>query len=469
MHVLFVFPSASSKYIFVDYHQGIGILSALLKQNGHSTSLLRISHFDARRLDREVEKQKPDMIAYSFTSDQAPLAIRIMQHLAPRHIFSIAGGVHPTVSPEDIIPYVDAVCRGEGEGVFLDLMHEKPLSTMKNLWLYNYGDYIKNDSRPFWPDLNSLPFPDREIFDYQQSLDQDHRADFMAGRGCPFRCSYCINNRLLDLAPGKPVRLRSVDNVLSEIKEVLEHYSGIESICFQDDTFALRKIWLAEFCQKYKNEIHLPFVCNLRINSTDQDTIDMLAEAGCQEARIGVEQGNENLRTLVLHRKMSNTQIIQTFAAIRKAGIKAFSYNMIGIPGETEQTIAETVELNKQLHPDKLHVSIFHPYPGTELYDLCSAENYFTMAKSESYFQPISSVDLPTISKKKIEYHFRIFRTAVMYPSLLPLIKPLARLRISRNTTLYDALFQTAMTLSIWTRKNLPRWVKDPVFRLLKI
>jgi len=118
-------------------------------------------------------------------------------------------------------------------------------------------------------DLDSLPFSDRVIFDYQRALDQDHRADFMAGRGCPFNCSYCINKFEQKLAPGSYVHYRSVANVPTEIKMVLEQYNGIESICFQDDTFALKKTWLTEFCQRYKHEIRLPFACNLRINSVN--------------------------------------------------------------------------------------------------------------------------------------------------------------------------------------------------------
>jgi len=157
----------------------------------------------------------------------------------------------------------------------------------------------------------------------------------------------------------------------------------------------------------------------------------MLAEAGCQEARIGVEQGNENLRRTILHRNMSNSEIVNTFAAIRRAGIKTFSYNMAGVPGETEEIIAETIELNRQIHPDKLHVSIFRPYPGTELYDLCMAKHYMTAETIESYLQPIASLELPTISKRNIEYYFRIFRTAVLYPKFLPLVKVLSKIRIN--------------------------------------
>jgi len=468
MRILFVFPSASSKYIFVDYHHGIGLLSALLKREGHQTSLLQVTDFNKRQIDQALDTFQPDVLAYSFMSDHKALAVEIMKYLAPRRIFSIAGGVHATLSPIELINFVDCVCIGEGEDAILEVVQGKPLAEIPNL-CYKNGDIRYNSVRPFLEDLDSLPFSDREIFDYQKALDQDHRADFMAGRGCPFRCTYCINNQLYAIADGPYVRWRSVDNVLAEIKQVLNNYKRIESICFQDDTFALKKSWLEEFCSRYEKEIGLPFVCNLRVGSVNKETAEILAAAGCIETRIGVEQGNETLRHNMLKRKMSNNEIVDTFAMIKKAGIKTFAYNMVGVPGETEETIQETIALNRQLQPDKLHVSIFHPYPGTELYDQCIENGYLTENVTESYFEPVASLSLPTISKDQIEYYFRIFRTAVMYPKFLPLVKVLARIKIGRQKTLYDVGFQFAYRLFYVLQKLIPAFIREPLFKLLKV
>jgi anaerobic magnesium-protoporphyrin IX monomethyl ester cyclase len=469
MNILFIFPSASSKYIYVDYHHGIGLLSALVRREGHRTSLLRITRFDEKSIDRAVDAFAPDLIAYSFVSDHAALGVAVMQHLAPRRIFSVAGGVHATLAPADLIPYVDNLCLGEGEGALLELVQGKPSSGIANLWYKEEGEIRRNNLRPFLADLDSLPFSDREIFDYQQAMDQDHRADFMAGRGCPFHCAYCINNHLHQSTSGSYVRWRSVDNVLVEIKQVLNTYHGIESICFQDDTFTLKKKYLEEFCSSFKKEVGLPFVCNLRVGAVSKETVEMLADAGCIEARVGVEQGNEELRRMVLGRKMSNQQIVDTFAMIKGAGIKAFAYNMVGVPGETEATIEETIALNRQIRPDKLHVSIFHPYPGTDLYDECLTYKYFTGKKAESYFAPVAGLELPTISKKKVEYYFRIFRTAVMYPRFLPLVKLLSRIKISKRTSLYDVGFNTAYRFFYTLQKTMPAFIREPLFRMLKV
>ena len=469
MNILFLFPSASSKYIFVDYHHGIALLSALLKRDGSKTELVVMSNFDPTVVERKIDEFKPDILAYSFTSDQAWLAKKYMKQFSNRDIFSVAGGVHPTVAPEDIIPYVDSICIGEGEGPLFDLVQGQDPNEIKNLWVRTNGTVTKNEPRPLIEDLDSYPFSDRELFDYQRSLDIDHRADFLAGRGCPFRCTYCINNRLHELAPGRYVRLRSVINVLEEVKAVLSEYDGIESVCFQDDTFALKKSWLSEFCLAYKREIGLPFVCNLRVGIVDQESIEMLAHAGCDEVRVGVEQGNEKLRSTVLKRKMTNEQIIKTFNSLKNAGIKVFAYNMVGIPGETEDTIQDTINLNRRLGSDKMHVSIFRPYPGTELYDHCVENNYLRDIKVESYFEPVSILEMPSISKDKIEYYYRIFRAAVHFPKLLPIVKLLARIKISKTYTLYDLAFNTAYLLFRFMQKSLPPWIKEPVFKFFKL
>lgn len=469
MKVLFVFPTASERYSFIDFHHGIAWLSACLKRFGHETQLFQASAFEQKRIDRLMDSFNPDILAFSFTSDYAGLAKKYMQHLRKYLKFSIAGGIHPTVMPDDVVDHVDCLCIGEGEQAILDLASGNSLQNIASLVYKENGHICKNTIRPFLQDLDQLPFPDRELFDYQKALDQDHRADFMVGRGCAYRCTYCVNNQLLHIASGRFVRLRSVENVLQEIKNVLNDYQGIDSICFQDDTFALRQNWTEEFCRAYKKQIGLPYVCNLRADRIDQHLVEILSDSGCTEVRIGVEQGNEELRSMVMRRKMSNAQIIKSFDLVRRAGIKIFAYNMVGIPGETEETIQETIALNRLLQPHKMHVSIFRPYPGTDLYDLCKERGYLLNVETDSFFQPVASIDLPTISKQRIEYWFRLFRPAVNYPRFLWVFKALVRIKAGKNKTLYDCLFDIVYAGFRFVQKNIPQRIKDPLFKRLRI
>ncbi len=468
MKVLFILPSAKSKYFDLDYHHGIAQLSSCLKKDGHETGLLVLSDFNPKVIHKKIQATKPDLLAYSFTSDHATLAKQAMEYTKRYGIYTLAGGVHTTMLPADIIEHCDAVCIGEGENALRDVANGKSVKEIPNLWVHRDGTVVKNETRPFLQDLDALPFSDRVLFDYQKSLDQDHRADFMAGRGCPFHCSYCVNDRLKKVAKGSYVRWHSPGYMIKEIKSVLENYDRIESICFQDDTFAMNIAWLDEFTSMYKQYIGMPFVCNLRVSTVTHQTVDLLSEAGCIEARIGIEQGNEELRYQMLRRKMDNKKIIQTIDMIKKANIQVFVYNMVGIPGETKETIQETIALNRQIKPDKLHVSMFRPYPGTALYDYCETNDLLSSKTTSSYFEPISTVQLPTISSSELEYYFRIFRVAVTYPRLTPIASFLAKIKLGKQTRLYDVLFKTALSVYFFTRAKLPKWMKKPLFKKIK-
>ena len=468
MKILFILPCVSSKYYELDYHHGIAQLSSVLKMAGHATELIILSTVDSDSIKNKLKDFKPDILAYSFTSDNAELAKQIMQHTKQFGIFTISGGIHTTMEPLDIISCCDAVCIGEGEDAFRDLAGGKHIEEISNIWYQKDGTVFKNKMRPFIEDLDTLPFSDRTVFDYQKSLDQDHRADFMAGRGCPFHCTYCANDGLRNLAEGRYVRWHSPEYIIEEIKRVISDYTGVESICFQDDTFALKKSWLQEFVSLYKLQIGMPFICNLRIGAVNENIVDLLAKAGCTEVRIGVEQGNEELRRMILRRNMDNREIIKTFEWIKKAGIKVFAYNMVGVPGETKETIEETIRLNQQIEPDKLHVSMFRPYPGTALYDRCIDDSLVTSESTLSYFEPVSTVQLPTISKSDLEYYFRIFRVAVLFPRLRPIASVLAKCKLGKKKTLYDVLYESALHVYFLLRSKLPEWIKRPLFRIIK-
>jgi len=478
MKILFIFPIPPKKYVFVDFQQGIGILSALLKQAGHETSLLVIDNLDKKRISKKIKKFNPDIISLSFTTDQRNITKDIVNYIHNKYnLFVLVGGVHPTICPNDVIKFkgVDAICIGEGEGALIEfvkaLENKKDYSKIKNIWVKKNGEIIKNSIRPLIQNLDSLPFADRELFDYQKLLNIDHRADFTAGRGCPYQCSYCINHQLIKLYKdkGKYIRIRSVDNVFDEISQVLNKYKNIESICFQDDTFTINKKWLKEFCEKYPKKFKLPLICNTRANLIDEETVDILKKARCTEIRMGVEHGNEYIRNNIMRRNMCNDEIINAFRIVKKAGIKAWAFNMIGLPFETEETIKETIELNKKIKPNKVFISIFYPYPSTELYDLCKKNKWLTNINVNTYFEPISTINQPTISKKKIEYYYRIFRIAVMYPKFLFIAKILAKIPLSKKIMLYDVVYINFYKLFSILRSLLPIKIKNKLFDFLKI
>ena len=388
MKVTFVYPDIVPHVLDWSgyFHYGIGSLSAILKASGHATSLIHVSQPMLKSVFIEqLQSGSPDLIAFSSTSHMFPQVRQFAQWLREDHIHvpTIYGGMHPTIAPEESLALngIDMICRGEGEDAMAelcDLLEQgRDSTTIRNLWVKSNGNVIRNPLRPVIEDLDQLPFADREIYDYPRLYHERHgMACFMASRGCPFNCTYCCNQlkRSIYGTNAKPVRKRSVDNVLREIKQVVQAHPFIERIAFDDDILFLNKKWSREFAARYKSEIGLPFMCNARADVTDEATVGLLRDAGCYYVKLGLENGSQDLRYNVLNRHMTNEQIATAFRLCKEAGMITHAYNIVGIPRETPRTMMDTVKMNAKIGVDITHVSIFQPYPGTKLHQVCRSE-----------------------------------------------------------------------------------------------
>jgi radical SAM superfamily enzyme YgiQ (UPF0313 family) len=202
----------------------------------------------------------------------------------------------------------------------------------------------------------------------------------MVSRGCPYRCTYCCNEALRGVyrGLGKSVRFRSVPLVIAELRHVLESYPFIQRFVFDDDILPLRRDWFREFARSYAEEIGRPFACNLRPNLTDEEIVTLLQEAGCEEVRFGIESGNDQVRNDLLNRELSREEIVRAFDLCHQAGMKVFSFNIVGFPGETVQQMLDTVKLNAAVRADVTRVTIFYPYQRTQLYEVSKEAGLLT-------------------------------------------------------------------------------------------
>ena len=447
MRVCFVYPDVGGveHYGTRKFYHGIGYLSSVLKQAGHETSLIYLQKEPVGdEFLGEISSRQPDLVAFSSTTHQHRFVERCaawLKEVQPG-IFLLSGGVHPTLVPEQVIANenLDAVCVGEGEYALLDLVNAlmtgRSALHILNLWARDRasGEIVRNAMRPLVTNLDVLPFPDRELFDYAKILAQNEgQADMMAGRGCPYNCSYCCNpalkKRYKDL--GKYVRFRGVSNLLAEIRQLASRYK-ITSLNFQDDTFTLDRHWTEEFCRAYAAEFGpsadgrpaaLPFWINTRVERLDEELIKLLAHSGCKGVRIGVESGNEWLRGKILKRQMSNDDFRRVFRLLHRYGIQAYTCNMIGLPEETPQMIEETIALNRELSPTKFQFSVFYPYPMTELHDIAVSKGYVQEVRAPldgappsgappsgappngaltGYYERESILNLPTLSAEQL-------------------------------------------------------------------
>ena len=364
---------------------------------------------------QEVAGLSPDLVAFSSTTHQHPVVERcagwIKEDLPD--LFVLSGGTHPTLAPDSVADSnsIDAICIGEGEWATLELVERlkegRPISDIRNLWVWHGSGWARNPGRPLVENLDDLPFADRELFNFDEILARnDGWVDLMAGRGCPYDCSYCCNPGLKEQyrGLGRYVRFRSVDNLMAEIEQLAGRYP-VCTLNFQDDTFTLNRKWTLAFCEAYGSRFDFPFWINTRVERIldDDELVSALARAQCHGVRIGLESGNERLRKDILKRGMSNEEIRRAVKLLRRHGLQVSTCNMIGIPGETPEMIEETIQLNRDLAPDDLQFSIFYPYPMTELHDKVVEEGLVQLDQSLSgYYGRESALDLPTISPKEL-------------------------------------------------------------------
>ena len=413
------------------FYAGIASLSGVLKNEGHHTSLIHITQpIDKFDFIKRVKRENPDLIGFSATSHMFPFVKKFASWLVETKVgvLTICGGIHPTIAPNEAIRVngIDIICRGEGEAPLVELCrcikNKEDISGISNLWIKKHNEIIQNPLRPLMDDINMLPFPDRSIFDYPALYgEREGRGNFLVARGCPYKCTYCCNPLLRKIyeSQDKSIRFRSVDKVIAEIKDVLDHYPFIKTLNFDDDILFLNKKWAEEFAEKHSRQIALPFSCNTRANLTDRNTVNLLKKAGCYHIKFGVESGNEYILNKVLNRNMTNAHIKKAFRLCKQAGLITESFNMVGIPYEKPSCILDTVKLNASIAVDKMHVAIYQPYQGTKLGDLCKKKGFIASEDLKSDLYSQSVLELNTISPSQILMLRNYFKLLVRYYQLL--------------------------------------------------
>ncbi|NVM31164.1 MAG: B12-binding domain-containing radical SAM protein [Candidatus Helarchaeota archaeon] len=422
MNILLVYPNISSSEKLI---LGLAYISAVLKEEGHEVELYDTTwRFNEKELLRCVKNK--DLVGFSVLSLERNRALEISKIIKENEDVPILwGGVHATVDPEDCLNtnFVDYICIGEGEDAIKEFIQKyeagQDLTEIQNIWSKQDGQIKRTEIRDLIQNLDRLPFPDREIFD-RRHLCIDTGSPFLGSRGCPFGCTYCINNCYLKMYKNKGNygRYRTVNNLLDEIEFVKEKYD-IKIVEFADETITIRKKWIREFAPKYQNRIGLPFVFQTRCETVDLELLKILKTAGCKHISFGIESGNEVLRQKILKRKMSNDQIINAFELAKKVNIATTSFNMVGLPFETEQMILDTIKLNKRIKTKHHNVCIFYPFKGTKLEEICQKKNWIKPVEYdlESYYHD-TILDMPQLDRLTILTYQKFWKLYMIFPEL---------------------------------------------------
>jgi|SRR3989344_3511162 len=470
MKILLVHPnSVSSGYIV----PALASLSAVLKKASHEVEMfdttfmnshtvednkIKEKNLEFKKVDlakygvvkervnirEEFEKKimefEPDLIAASVVSSEFEFLISFLNVVKEKFkdIPILIGGAHPTVAPEEAIKdeNVDMICIGEGEEAILELLDKlergKDISKIKSLWVKKDGKIIKNELRMLEQDLDSLPFPDWDIFDDRHLIKPFNGkvrrfGYFELGRGCAYKCPFCVNSFLHKLYKGKGRwhREKSAKRIIDEIKYMKDKHN-FNFVQFTDETLlAMSKEKLTEFADLYKEQVNLPFFMMTRPETLEEDKVKILGSMKlCQMVAIGLESGNEKIRSQVCDKHFSNEQMINVGNLLHKYGIKLATYNMIGLPYENRDQIFDTIKLNKKIKSRPAIFYFFYPFKGTPLRDLCLEEGF--IEESETRFRPTVNtiLNMPQISYIELQSIKKVIPIYLRTPEFLwPIIK----------------------------------------------
>lgn len=359
--------------------QSVARLSAYLKQAGHAVDLVI---GEGKKVVEHIKKSSPDLIAFSVLTPYRNHMLASVSAIkqAGIKIPVIAGGYDITFLPE-ILEHssLDIICRGEGEKPLTELCEridtKKEYLDIQNLWVKQNGKIYKNNMRTWTTNMDELTFDDRDLYlGYDSYFGIIPFTQVLAGRGCPYPCSYCFNDgyRKMYKSEGSTssyCNLRSIDNLIKELLILKNKYKS-RYIFFNDSTLTYNKNWLFEFLERYKEEIRIPFSLNAVITEITEDVGRALKDNGyCELVRFGMETGNEEFRIKVLRKKFTNKQLIEGTDILKKYNIRYSISMMLGLPGETLDLAWETIKMAKKISArDSVHaVNIFKPFPGLDI------------------------------------------------------------------------------------------------------
>ncbi len=387
----------------------------------------------SKEIIKKISEFQPDVIGitwlFSAQNDSVNIITKTIKETYPDLII-IAGGPHPSTNPKEVLganPYIDIIIYGEGEITFKELLDKKMknLEEIKGIAYKKYGQIIINPPRELIKNLDIIPLPARNLLNYKNYAKQNfyifiyHRlkklkikekiiktiasfisraplldqfyyklhnskkmneflptADIVTSRGCPNRCTFCAVHNLW----GHSWRMRSAENVLTEIDELVNKYQ-IKHINVQDDNFNISKSRIIEICQKIverKYNITLSANSGVYVPALDEKVLTWLKKAGFRHIRMCIESGNQEVLDKIIKKRIDLSKIKNIIDVCQKIGLKTEGAFMFGVPGETIASMQQTLKFANSLGFNRVKKFIFQPFPNTELYDVCVKNNYLT-------------------------------------------------------------------------------------------
>jgi len=358
-----------------------------------------------------------------FTSTpglQVDIRIAEMMRDANPKLKVVFVGPPVTVEPEKILrssTAIDFVVRREFDRQIVDFANGKPVEQLPGVSYRNNGSVVHNPDGGMIENLDELPWVtkvyrrDLDFTRYNVPFLLNPYVAFYTSRGCPAMCTFCLWPQTHS---GHRWRLRSADDVANEVRYAQETFPGLKEVFFDDDTFNYQKARTIEICKKLK-PVKATWSCTSRV-TTDYETLKAMKESGCRLMVVGYESGDP--QTLKNIKKGATIDMARRFTEnCKKLGLLVHGDFIVGLPGETRESLRRTIDFAKELDVETIQVSIAHPYPGTEFYEYVKQNNLITIdSMTDETGHQLPNITYPGLDRAELvdwvekfygEYYFR--------------------------------------------------------------
>ncbi len=359
---------------------GISYLASSLLRAGHEVQLLDCTFMSKADALRQAFDAKAEIVGIYCMVTMLDDCLWLARQLRSSARLLMVGGPLPTCDPQAFLDDFDVVVRGEGEQTLLELLKVyatgEDYSTIAGTTLRRkittngkqQEETISNPDRVFNKDLDDLPFPARHLLPNHSYIQFGKKkygyaiTTVMSTRGCPYECEFCSN-----VIFGGSYRERSARNVVDEIEQALG--MGYDRISFADDVFTLHQKRVLEICTEIKQRgLHFYWECLARVDSVDDATYVEMYGAGCRRVYFGIESGDDTILKL-MNKKITSAEARHAVMAAHQAGLQVGAFFILFYPGETNQTVLNTLHFATSLPLDYLGLTMPYPLPGTALYE----------------------------------------------------------------------------------------------------
>jgi radical SAM superfamily enzyme YgiQ (UPF0313 family) len=346
-------------------------LGTILRQEGKEVEVLDLlsTRYSTDKIDRCLARFQPDVIGVTSVTMNFPLAVQTLQYCKEKApgAAAVMGGPHVTFTDEDTLrkyPGTDIIVRGEGEETTRELIQAlesgQSLEKVRGLTFRQNGKVRRTENRPLIPDLDVLPMPDRTLFPISRYLAMRVPVSVLSSRGCPMDCSFCVGHRMT----GRKGRFRNPYQVVDEIEAA--HRLGFEEVCIDDDLFTRKRSHVFSICDEIiRRGLKMDLYIFARVDTVDSELLRKLRAAGCRMICFGLESGNQKILDLA-DKRATPEKARRAVELCKEVGISPLGSFILGLPGETRQTMEETISFAQSLGiPYGFH--LLSPFPGTRV------------------------------------------------------------------------------------------------------